>query len=165
MRFKLKELSLTVVFAVLYAVAVISLAPISFGVWQVRVADALLPLSIVFGTPCTVGLSLGCIIGNIYGGLGPIDVICGSIANFIACFAAHKIGRRNGVIARFLGSFAETIIISVIVGGYLSYLFNVPLELSIIGVLIGSIIAINAIGFPLEEIMRRIYIQYTKQEN
>lgn len=162
MRFRLREISLTVVFAALYAVAVILLAPISFGVWQVRVADALLPLSIVFGMPCAVGLSLGCIMGNIYGGLGPIDIIGGSIANFIACFIAYQIGKKNGVVARFLGSLAETVIITVIVGGYLAYLFNIPLELSIVGVLAGSVIAINVMGFTLEEIIRRMYAHPTR---
>ncbi|MEM2273457.1 MAG: QueT transporter family protein [Candidatus Bathyarchaeia archaeon] len=162
MKFRLREVSLTIVFAALYAVAVILLAPISFGVWQVRVADALLPLSMVFGMPCAVGLSLGCIIGNIYGSLGPIDIIGGSIANFIACFIAYQIGRKNGFIARFLGSLTETIIITVIVGGYLAYLFNIPLELSLLGILVGSIIAINVMGFALEEIIRRVYAHSTR---
>lgn len=157
MKFRLKEMSLIVVFAALYAAAVIVLAPISFGLWQVRVADALLPLSMIFGIPCALGLSLGCIIGNVYGGLGPIDIVGGSIANFIACFIAYEIGRRGGVTARFLGSLAETAIITVIVGGYLSYLLGVPMELSITGVLLGSVIAINLMGFALEEILRRVY--------
>ncbi|MEM1562315.1 MAG: QueT transporter family protein [Candidatus Bathyarchaeia archaeon] len=150
-------MSLTVVFAALYAAAVIVLAPISFGLWQVRIADALLPLSMIFGIPCALGLSLGCIIGNVYGGLGPIDIVGGSIANFIACIIAYEIGRRGGVAARFLGSLTETVIITVIVGGYLSYLLDVPIELSIIGVLLGSVIAINLVGFALEEILRRVY--------
>ncbi|MEM1586783.1 MAG: QueT transporter family protein [Candidatus Bathyarchaeia archaeon] len=164
MRFRPKETSLTVGFAALYAVSVIVLAPISFYVWQVRVADALLPLSMIFGMPCALGLSLGCIIGNIYGGLGSIDIIGGSIANFLACLAAYQVGRRkNSIFMRFLGSLAETIIITVIVGGYLSYLFNIPLGLSMLGILVGSLIAINLMGFALEEIIRRVYAPLIKR--
>ncbi|MEM4488603.1 MAG: QueT transporter family protein, partial [Desulfurococcaceae archaeon] len=88
MNFKTEEISLIAIFATLYAVAVISLAPISFGIWQIRIADMLLPLSIIFGMPCTIGLSLGCLIANIYGGLGIIDILGGTIANFLACHIA-----------------------------------------------------------------------------
>lgn len=156
MKFTSKDVSLTVAFTTLYAIAVIVLAPVSFYVWQVRIADALLPLSMIFGMPCAIGLSLGCIAGNMYGGLGPIDIIGGSIANFLACLAAYQLGKKNGIIIRFIGSLAETAIITVIVGGYLSYLLDIPLELSILGVLVGSLIAINSIGFTLEEIVRKM---------
>jgi len=99
---KSRQVSVTAIFAALYAVGVVLLAPISFGVYQVRVADALLPLSMIFGMPAAAGLSLGCLIANIYGGLGITDIIGGALANFLACSIAYRIGR-NGVIRRFLG--------------------------------------------------------------
>jgi hypothetical protein len=49
-------------------------------------------------------------------------------------------------------------IVTLIVGGYLSFVFGVPLELSLFGILVGSIISINILGFPLEEIIRRTSI-------
>jgi len=145
---------LTAIFAALYAVGVVLLAPMSFGVYQVRVADALLPLSIIFGMPAATGLSLGCLIANIYGGLGITDIIGGALANFLACSIAYRIGR-NGVIRRFLGCLAESITITVIVGGYLSVIFEVPVEIGLLGVFIGSIVAINVLGFALLEILYR----------
>ncbi|UCH32144.1 MAG: QueT transporter family protein [Candidatus Bathyarchaeota archaeon] len=155
MRITAKWISVSVAFAALYAVGVIFLAPISFGVVQVRVADALLPLSMVFGLPSVLGLSLGCLISNSYGSIGHLDVIGGPIANFLATFIAWFIAKRGGVTHRFIGSILETIIVTLIVGGYLSVIFDTPLELSLFGVLIGSIIAINILGFPLEEMIRR----------
>jgi uncharacterized membrane protein len=150
-----RKISLVVVFAALYAVAVIFLAPISFSIYQVRVADALLPLSMIFGIPSALGFGLGTMVSNIYGGLGPIDIVGGTMANIIACSLAWYIAKRGGITYRFVGSIIVTIVISTIVGGYLSLIFDVPLEFGLFGVLVGSIIAVNTLGFPILEIIRR----------
>ncbi len=145
-----------VVFAALYAAAVVFLTPISFQVYQVRVADALLPLSMLFGMPAAFGLSLGCFIANVYGGLGVVDVVGGTVANFVACSLAWYINRgRSTIISRFLGCIIETIVITVVVGGYLWIIFNVAVELGLFGVFIGSLVAINILGFALLESLTR----------
>ena len=131
------------------------MAPISFGVYQVRLADAMLPLSMIFGVPGALGFSLGCIVSNVYGGLGIIDVVGGAAANLVACTLAWYIGGRGRGFQRFLGSIVETGIVTLIVGGYLSLIFQVPVEFGLLGVLVGSTIAINVIGFPIEEVIRR----------
>jgi len=67
---------------------VVALAPISFYVVQVRVADALLPLSMPLGKPAVVGFTVGYFIGNLFGLDFPfnlVDAILGSVANFLAC--------------------------------------------------------------------------------
>ncbi|MGD0643537.1 MAG: QueT transporter family protein [Candidatus Bathyarchaeia archaeon] len=156
MKINTKKLTVITVFASLYAVGVIFLAPISFGVYQVRLADAMLPLSMIFGIPGALGFSLGCIVSNVYGGLGIIDIVGGATANLVACTLAWYIGRKGRGIQRFLGSIAETVIVALIVGGYLSLILQLPLEITILGVLVGSTIAINVIGFPVEEVIRRI---------
>ncbi len=155
MRTNTKKISIVTIFAALYAVAVIFLAPISFYVYQVRVADALLPLSMIFGIPSAVGFGLGAIVSNLYGGLGIIDIVGGTAANIIACSLAWYIAKSRGIIHRFLGTIIETLVITAIVGGYLSVIFDIPLEFGLLGVLIGSIIAVNIIGFPIQEIIRR----------
>jgi uncharacterized membrane protein len=155
LRINTKKLTIMTIFAALYAVGVIFLAPISYGVVQVRIADAMLPLSMIFGLPSAVGFGLGCIVANVYGGLGVIDIVGGASANLVACTLAWYIGRRGGTSKRFIGTVAETVAVALIVGGYLSLLFQVPVEVGLLGVLVGSMIAINAIGFPIEEAIRR----------
>ena len=150
-----KWISVFVVFAALYAAGVVFLAPISFSVYQVRLADALLPLSMVFGVPSALGLGLGCVVSNIYGGLGIVDIVGGTVANLAAGSLAWYIARKKGFAHRFLGSVVQTMTVTLIVGGYLSFIFEVPIELSILGVLVGSIIAINGVGFPMQEVIRR----------
>ena len=144
-----------IVFAALYAVGVIVLAPISFGIWQVRLADALLPLAIIFGWPCALGLSLGCLVANVYGGLGIIDILGGSFANIVACSLAWRIGRGTSIYKRFLATIAITLTVTIIVGGYLTLLFAVPPEFGLVGVFVGEIIAVNIIGFGIEEAIRK----------
>jgi len=155
MKINTKKLAVVAVFASLYTVGVVFLAPISFGVYQVRLADAMLPLSMIFGVPGALGFSLGCIVSNVYGGLGIIDVVGGAAANLVACTLAWYIGGKGRGIQRFLGSIVETGIVTLIVGGYLSLIFQVPVEFGLLGVLVGSTIAINVIGFPIEEVIRR----------
>lgn len=137
---------LAAVFAALYAVGVVFLAPISFQPFQVRVADALLPLSILFGWPAVVGLSLGAFVSNFFGGLGPVDIIGGALANFIATYLAWKIAGNKGRAWKLLGIVAEIVVVTMIVGSYLSYLFNQPLLVTWLGVLLGSIVAIGVLG-------------------
>jgi len=163
MRLNTKKLAVVTVFAALYAVGVVFLAPISFGIVQVRVADAMLPLSMIFGLPGALGLGLGCLVSNVFGGLGVVDIVGGAVANLVACTLAWYIARKGRSGQRFLATVAETVVVGLIVGGYLSWLLQVPLEISIIGVLVGELIAVNLIGFPLEEAIRRskIFSKYS----
>lgn len=136
----------TATFAALYAVGVIFLAPISFQIVQVRLADALLPLSILFGWPAIIGLTLGAFVANFYGGLGPIDIIGGATANFIATLLAWRVAGKMNRRRQVLGVIVQIISITLIVGSYLSYLFGMPLEAGWLGVLFGSVVAIGILG-------------------
>jgi len=139
------HMMLTAVFAALYAVGVVFLGPISFQIFQVRLADALLPLSMLFGWPAILGLSLGAFVANFFGGLGPIDVIGGAAANFIATFVAWKIGRKRHVNV-LAGILSEIVIVTIIVGTYLSFLIGIPLAVGLLGIFLGSAIAIGVLG-------------------
>ena len=143
------NIALTAVFAAIYSIGVVFLAPISFQVFQVRVADALLPLAMLFGWPAVLGLSLGAFVANIFGGLGPIDMVGGSVANFIATFVAWRIATNRGKRWALVGVGSEIIIVTLVVGSYLSYLLAVPLEISWAGVFVGSFIAMGVLGSML----------------
>ena len=155
MKLNAKKIAAMTIFAALYAVGVIFLAPISFNVVQVRIADALLPLSMIFGLPSAIGFGLGCVVSNVYGGLGMIDIVGGAAANLVACTLAWYIGRNGHVVTRLTGTIAIAAAVTLIVGGYLSLIFQVPIEISFLGVFVGEIIAVIAIGFPLQEAIRR----------
>ena len=147
-----KDLSLTVFFAALYAALIILLAPISFGPVQLRVADVLIPLVVLFGWPVVGGVTIGCLVGNAYFWLGPIDVFAGPIANFIAAVTILLLRKH-----RLLACIAGALPIGIIVGGYLWLFFPPPEILAflpvwaamIVSITISSIIAIAVVGYVL----------------
>lgn len=158
--------ALSALFAAIYAISVIMLAPISFMPFQVRIADCLMPLAILFGWPAIIGLTLGCFVANFFGGLGYIDVIGGSFANMVAGFIAWKIGLRRFQGSWFVATIVENLAVTVIVGFYLWFILAIPdvmvdgivvpgLVASWAGIFIGSLVAINAIGYALLRILSR----------
>ena len=151
-----KQIALISIFAALYAIGVVFLAPFSYGLVQVRIADALLPLSIVFGMPAVIGLSLGTFIANILnptGNLGPIDILGGTVTNFIATFVAWKICGSNKV-PFIVGIGCQIVIVSVIVGTYLSYLLGSTLIVGIGYLFIGTFLAVGILGSALVVIIK-----------
>ena len=133
-------------FAALYSVGVMVLAPISFQVFQVRVADALLPLAILFGWPAILGLSLGAFVANLFGGLGPVDIVGGSIANLVAGYVAWRVAAGGGRWRVIVAIGLQILIVTVIVGTYLSYILALPLGITWFGVMVGSIVAVGFLG-------------------
>ncbi|MCD6443421.1 QueT transporter family protein [Candidatus Bathyarchaeota archaeon] len=153
---RIKAVALTAMTAAAYTVGVVALAPISFYIYQVRVADALLALSTIMGLPVIAGTTIGCAIANLYGGYGIVDIVGGSLANLIATAVGFLIARRKFRGSLIVALLAETLIVSAIVGGYLAVLFNVPLEIGFLGILVGSLISINLLGYGLVKVLKRV---------
>ena len=143
-------MSLAAMLAALYATDVILFAPISFQAIQVRVADALLPLSVLLGPAAVAGLGLGVFIGNFYASpFGWVDVIGGTVANVVATSLAWFVGRRSFRGSWVLATSIEVVVVTLIVGMYLAPLTNTPLTLSLLYVLIGEIVAVGIGGYIL----------------
>ena len=153
MRWGARETALAATFAALYAVAVVALAPISFYVPQVRLADALLPLSMLFGAPSIVGLALGCFISNLFGlpgWAGLVDAIFGSLANLLGCWLAYTLVRGKDSLPRYLaGCVIIAFVVTLIVGTYLSVLLSIPLMACYWAIFTGSLVSVVVLGYPL----------------
>jgi len=150
---KSRQIALMALIASLYAIGTIALAPISYGIVQVRVADALIPLSIILGMPAVLGVTLGCIVANYIGGLGAVDIILGSLANFIAGYVGMKLKDK-----KLLACVIQCLIITFIVGGYLWAIFGVSPLLSLAGVGLGSVISIVVLGYALIRVLEKFMI-------
>ncbi len=150
-----RDVALSAVLAALYAGLVVALAPISFYIFQVRVADALLPLSAVLGWPAVVGFTVGCFLGNLAGVLAGmpsgavlIDATGGSLANFLGCYLAYKLASGSEDKKRLLAStFVITAVVTAIVGTYLPLLLGFPLWMGWLGIFLGSFVSINVMGY------------------
>jgi|TARA_B100001971_G_C18107460_1_gene492323 uncharacterized membrane protein len=107
----------------------------------------------IFGWPAIIGLTIGTFLSNTTGGLGPIDMIGGALANFLATFIMwrmRKIKLFNSIdLSNILIILCGNLIVTIIVGSYLSFLLFIPLEVTIIGVFLGSLISMNIVGYIL----------------
>jgi uncharacterized membrane protein len=144
----------------IYAALTLAFAPISFGhnIFQLRISEALTILP--YFTPAAIpGLFVGCIVANIIGGFGILDIVFGSLATLGAALLSYKLRKY-----KILVPVPPVILNAIIVGSYLYYIFLRIAEMNIqsigiIGVMgwvgLGEILACYALGYPLLLLLER----------
>jgi uncharacterized membrane protein len=139
------------IIAGLYAALTVVLAPISYGPIQLRVSEALTVLPYL--TPAAVpGLFIGCLVANIFGGLGIYDVVGGSLLTLLAAFLTHLMARTRRPI---LAPLPPVLVNSLGVSLYLHLLFQLPYWLTVIYIGIGEMATCFILGYPLLLIILR----------
>lgn len=163
MKFDSRDVTSTAVFAALYIVINIVQSvtignPTIYGPIQLRVADFMIALAVLFGWPLIGGVTLGCFVTNAYYFIGAPDVVFGPIANFVAA-ALVMFLRRRRLIACIVGALP----IGLIVGGYL-WLFFPPPEVfgtmpgwvgMIASITVSSLVAVAVIGYMVLSILSK----------
>lgn len=92
MKMSTRKLASAAVVGAAYAALTLLLAPISFGLVQLRVSEALCILPAFL--PCTAwGLWAGCAIANLAGGYGLPDIVFGSLATLGASLSMAAIAK------------------------------------------------------------------------
>ena len=139
------------IIASLYAAVTIALAPISYGPIQVRVSEALTVLPYL--TPAAIpGLFVGCVVANIYGGLGIYDIVGGSLCTLLAAFLTYLLSRTRKPI---LAPLPPVVVNALGVSLYLHLLFQLPYWITVAYIAIGEIGACFVLGYPLLLIILR----------
>ena len=136
--------------AAVYAVLTYALAPISYGPVQFRVAEAmtLLPILIPQAIP---GLFVGCLLANLLGGFGPVDVIFGSLATLAAAILTYML-RKN----RYAAALPPVIINAIVVGIILHVVNGFELWSSMGYVALGQTGAVYILGLLLLKAVEKI---------
>jgi uncharacterized membrane protein len=165
-KFDTRDITLTATFAALYAVINLlqSVSPIGnpsiYGPIQLRLSDFLIALAALFGLPVAFGVTVGCAVVNVFGPIGFIDVIFGSLANLIAASLVMLL-RKHKLLACVVGALSIGVIVG---GGYLWVFYPYqPAELAflpvwtttLISILVSSLIAIAIIGYMVLQILSR----------
>ncbi len=87
--FTIRELATAGLIASLYTVLSLAFQPISFGVYQIRISEALTVLP--FLTPAAIpGLYIGCLLSNVLGNMGWVDIVVGPLLTLVAAFLTRR---------------------------------------------------------------------------
>lgn len=130
------------VIGAIYAVITLLFAPISYGMFQLRISEALtiLPALTFSAVP---GLFVGCLAANILGGNGPLDIIFGSLATLTAAYLSYKMPKKS------LVPLPPIIVNALVIGIILSIILEMPLYLTVFWVGAGQAAACYGLGYPL----------------
>ncbi len=137
-----KDLSWIAIVSALYVVVTLVFAPISYGPIQVRISEALTLLPF-FDPRAIPALFVGCLIANIFGGLGIYDIVFGSLLTLLAAYLTSKIKNI------YLAGLPPVLVNAFGVSFYLSVFFKLPYFLTVLYIGIGESIAVYLIGLPL----------------
>ena len=161
-KFSLKSIVLNAVYTALYVVLCIVFQPISYGLVQIRIAEALCIMPI-FDNVAIISISLGCLISNIYNA-NFIDAIFGTLATFLGLLCIKFIKTNNFFIKMLPTIISNTIIIPLVLKyGY--GLTETPLIISAAYVAIGEIVAVYVLGYLLYNALNKIYPKLNNGNN
>ncbi len=128
--------------AAIYVVLNIIFAPISYGPIQVRIAEALVVLPFI-DPSAIIGLFLGCILANVIGPLGMVDIMGGSLCTLVAAYLTYKV--KNPKLAPLPPVLINAFGVSI----YLHLIFDLPYWITVLYIGIGELIACYILGYPL----------------
>lgn len=132
----------------LYVALVLAFAPLSFGAVQFRVAEVLTLLPYLW-PEAVWGLGVGCVLANLFGGFGFVDVVFGGAATLGAAWLSSRARSLTGA------AIPPVVVNGLVVGGYLAWLTETPWYLSIPYVALGEAGVCFALGIPLFRWLRR----------
>ncbi|EEH97876.1 MULTISPECIES: QueT transporter family protein [Clostridium] len=144
--------------AAIYAALTMVLAPISYGPVQFRLSEVLVLLAFV-DPFYIVGLTVGCLLANILGGLGPMDIVFGTLATFLSVSAISLTAKyiKSKTVSLIISSIWPTIFNGVIIGWMLNYVIGAPLILTMLQVGIGEFVVVTVIGVPVFKFIENKY--------
>lgn len=163
--FSLRETALAGLIAAVYAVLGLAFLPISFGVYQIRVAEALTVLP--FLTRAAIpGLFVGCLIANMFGGMGWQDIVFGSLLTLIAAVLTRMVfllsrwlqerqavaGDTVGVV---LAPLPPVLVNAFGVSAYLAPILGIGYWFSVQMIGVGQLIACYLLGLPLLRLLQK----------
>ena len=109
-----RQIALNGVVAGLYAAITILTASFAYGDIQFRIADAMC-LLVVLEPSLTVGLTLGCVIANIFSTVSVLDIVVGSAATLLAALLTARCQKK------WLAPLPPVIANTVLIGLVLAY--------------------------------------------
>ena len=142
-----KFLAATAMIAAIYAVLTLAIAPLSFGLVQVRFSEMLMLLAFI-DRKYAPGRILGCFVANCFSPFGIMDVVFGTGCTAAAMFCVVKFAKS------LFGASLWVVFCNAFIGIEL-YLFGSPLWLSMAMVALGEFLSVSVCGVGLFKILMR----------
>jgi len=139
------RVTLVSVIAAVYAITTVTLGSFGYSWIQVRIGEALAPLPILMGFPAVAGLTLGCIVANIFSPVGLPDMVFGPLLTFCAAVLSWKLSFNKKCVACMY----PVLVNALGVSAYVSSFYGVPYMASVLTIAIGEFIATVLIGYIL----------------
>ena len=146
-RMNVRRLTLNAIVAALYAAITIATAPLSYGLMQFRLSEALVVLC-WFEPSLAMGITMGCFLANLFSTVTALDLVIGTLATGLACLWTIRC-RQTWFIP-----LPNVLVNAVIVGGMLAFvLFPDSLlmgfVLAFVQVGFGELVVMYGLGLPL----------------
>ena len=147
------RLCVNAILAALYAVITILTAPLSYGLTQFRLSEALIVLC-CFEPGLGWGITLGCLLANLFSTVTALDVVVGTLATALACCWTARC-RRSGLVP-----LPNILCNGLIVGAMLALVlfpgnFAEGFALAFAQVAFGEAVVMYGLGLPLYLFLRR----------
>lgn len=149
-----RQIALNGIVAGLYAAITILTASFAYGNIQFRISEALMML-LLFEPSLTIGLTIGCLIANLFSTVSVLDIVIGTAATLLACLLTTRIKKP------WLAPLPTILVNAVMVGAMLSWLY-MPSEQFWYGLLVfggevgaGEAAVLYVLGIPLYYAMKK----------
>jgi len=156
MKIQSRDLAIIAIYSALYVTLTISLQPISYGAFQLRVAGALLATVPLLGKAGVLGHAMGVFIANLFSPLGPIDLL-NTLPSLVMALIVYYVYKHTKNEFSVIGTgIAYSTVLGITVGLMLNYVVGLPLIATIAYVTLGNIVASVVIGWPVFMVLKRI---------
>lgn len=159
MKTNTKSLASAAMIAALYTVLTAALAPVSYGMLQVRVSEALTLLP-VYSPAALWGVVVGCLLSNVIGLvtganiLGAVDILFGTLATLLAALVSRMLRGFRWKGLPVLSALPPVVVNALVVGAELYYVTSPQAGIRAFfiqagWVALGELAACFGLGLPL----------------
>jgi uncharacterized membrane protein len=153
-------LAQTALIAAVYGIGTYTIAPFAFGPVQVRITDALLPISWNrrVGFAGVLGVTLGVVISNLISPYGLPDIVIGTAANLVVGLVAYWLGRWQSKGALVAAALQASVMVAFFIGVLLlGWVYSSDPAANFAAILVGELVACVGLGVPLNLALKTRY--------
>ena len=161
--FTTKRLCRAGIIAALYTAMTYAFAPFAFGPFQIRPAEALCILALIY-PEAIPALTVGCALSNLASQFVFYDVLFGSLTTLVAAFISYLVGSKlkNIPLKLFLGGLFPVILNAVFLPLIWVWCYGVGEYIYILQallVLVGQLLSVYGLGVPLFLAVKKRFIE------